>query len=89
MRFAVVDDREEDLEQVASTVVAACDGMGLLCEIDRFSSGEDLLKGYGPGRYDVLVLDILMGGENGIQVAKAPRQRDENVPVIFTTVSRE
>lgn len=39
--------------------------------------------------WDVLFLDILMPGENGIDVAKEIRQHDTNVKIIFLTSSSE
>jgi len=40
-------------------------------------------------RYDILFLDILMPGENGINVAEEIRNYDSNVKIIFLTSSSE
>lgn len=89
MRLAVVDDHGPDLEQVAAVVAMSCDEMGLLCEVDTFTSGADFRAAYAPGRYDVLVLDVLMGEDSGIEVARAVRESEPDLPIVFTTVSRE
>lgn len=40
-------------------------------------------------RFDALFLDVVMPGENGIEVAKEIRQYDNNVKIIFLTSSAE
>lgn len=40
-------------------------------------------------RYDILLLDVLMPGENGIEAAREIRTWDNNVKIIFLTSSAE
>lgn len=40
-------------------------------------------------RYDILLLDVVMPGENGIDAAAEIRRYDENVKIIFLTSSSE
>lgn len=55
-----------------------------------FHSPLDLLAEIEKGmQFDVLFLDILMPGENGIDVAKEIREYDNNVKIIFLTSSSE
>lgn len=54
-----------------------CSPLELLIEIE---------KGMRP---DILILDIIMPGENGISVAKEIRQYDDTVKIIFLTSSSE
>lgn len=54
-----------------------CSPLELLTEIE---------KGMRP---DILILDIIMPGENGISVAKEIRQYDDTVKIIFLTSSSE
>lgn len=54
-----------------------CSPLELLAEVE---------KGMRP---DILFLDILMPGENGINVAKEIRQYDDSVKIIFLTSSDE
>lgn len=53
-------------------------------EVLEFEKGEELLENY-PEKLDILLLDIQMGGLNGIETAKKIRQFDTNVIIIFTT----
>lgn len=55
-----------------------------------FQSPLELLAEVEKGlRMDILFLDVLMPGENGIDVAKEIRQYDTNVKIIFLTSSSE
>lgn len=55
-----------------------------------FHSPLDLMAEVEKGmRVDILFLDIIMPGENGIDVAKEIREYDSNVKIIFLTSSSE
>lgn len=55
-----------------------------------FQSPLDLLANIEKGvRFDILLLDVIMPGENGIDTAKEIRQYDESVKIIFLTSSSE
>lgn len=59
-------------------------------EYAAFNSPLELLIEIEKGmRFDVLLLDVVMPGENGIEVAKEIRQYDNNVKIIFLTSSAE
>ena len=50
-----------------------------------FSKGEDAINYIG-NKVDLWILDIMLGDDvNGYDVIKAIREKDENVPVIFTS----
>ena len=55
-----------------------------------FQSPLDLMASLERGeRYDVLFLDIIMPGENGIKIAKEIRQQDSSVKIVFLTATDE
>ncbi len=55
-----------------------------------FNSPLELLAEIEKGtRLDILFLDVIMPGENGIEVAKEIRKYDTNVKIIFLTSSAE
>ena len=59
-------------------------------EITPFSSAEALEGAMAAGaRFDLLCLDILMGGKSGMDFARQLRQRDEKTSVLFITNSQE
>ena len=59
-------------------------------EYTAFQSSLELLSEIEKGRRkDIIFLDVVMSGENGIEVAKEIRQYDNNVKIIFLTSSAE
>ena len=52
-----------------------------------FNSGEELLKNYEVGLYDLIYMDIYMNGMTGIDTIKAIRKIDSDILVAFTTTS--
>ncbi len=62
------------------------------CDMEYFAyqSPFELMAGIEQGsRFDVLILDIMMPGENGIELAREIRGFDENVKIIFLTSALE
>lgn len=59
-------------------------------EYAAYNSPLELLNVIEKGmRFDALFLDVVMPGENGIEVAKEIRQYDNNVKIVFLTSSAE
>ena len=86
MKIAIVDD---DI-QMHACLRACFDGLiGGAYEADDFSSGEDFLSAWKKGSYDLVILDIFMGGMTGVDVAREIRKTDKNVRIVFGTTSNE
>ena len=58
-------------------------------QIDGFRSGQSFLDHWQPGSYDVVILDIFMGGLTGVDVAKQIRLKDTSVKLVFCSRSNE
>ena len=58
-------------------------------ETEEYDSGEDFIKAYTPGRFDIIFMDIFMKGIDGIETIRQIRQVDRQVLVVFLTTSRE
>ena len=56
--------------------------------VDGFESGEYFLASYRPV-YDVVFMDIMLPGENGMKTAEALRKMDSEVALIFVTDMRQ
>ena len=57
--------------------------------IDTYRSGQSFLDRWTAGQYDVVVLDIFMGGITGVEVAKEIRRTDREVKLVFCSHSNE
>ena len=57
--------------------------------IDTYRSGRSFLDNWTAGQYDVIILDIFMGGINGVEVAKEIRRTDLDVKLVFCSHSNE
>ncbi|MCP3923554.1 MAG: response regulator transcription factor [Desulfobacterales bacterium] len=51
--------------------------------------GKEAIKLFGEGKYDLVLLDVMMPEMNGYDVCKHIRQTDEDVPVIMLTAKSE
>lgn len=83
IRIAIVDDEKVIREQIKKLV----EKKQIDCEIDTYGTGEDLLK--ADSVYEIVFLDIQMEGMNGIETAKALRQKADNTVLIFITGVKE
>lgn len=54
-------------------------------EVDLRADGEAGLKAHAQGRYDLLLLDVMMPVKDGFTLAREIRRSDPQVPIIFLT----
>lgn len=89
MKIAMLEDDPEDLE----TLIGSCENWAgnssIQITYECYTSGEDFLKCFQPGHYDLLFLDIYMQELTGMDVAKHVRKTDINCLLIFTTTSTD
>lgn len=81
------DDNAAVLSALGEQLREIADRHSLDIQITTFESGEQLLFYYGDtGRtVDVIFLDIVMGGDNGLDTARRLRERDCGAELIFLT----
>ncbi len=84
--IAILDDNQEDIFQIQETIF----NMQGNWHIDQYSEGQKLIEAVKSGKkYDLLLLDIYLRSESGIEIAKEVRRMIPDVPVVFITISRE
>lgn len=86
VRIAVCDDSREDREYIAALAGRWAASRGLGHSVGTFESAENylFLREDGKG-CDILLLDIEMGGMDGVTLAKSIRREDETVQIVFIT----
>lgn len=87
LSIAVCDDEMLQCCMLSKKIEKILGQMKLSCTIHRFYSGEALLK--EAEHFDILFLDILMQGLDGLQAAQIFRQKSSDQILIFISSSRE
>lgn len=73
----------EDDPVIAEHVAKALEADGH--RVDCESNGEDALAAAAAGIYGLVVLDVMMPGANGLEVAKQLRQTGDTTPILMLT----
>lgn len=91
MKIALVDDEITQLQHVRELLAAELNTLirHTPHQIDGYRNGQTFLDHWHPGRYDVIILDIFMGGITGVDVAKEIRRTDPDVKLVFCSRSNE
>jgi two-component system response regulator AtoC len=76
-KLLVVEDDPGVREMLATL------GKRLGYEVQAFASGEDGLTAYRSSRPDLVVLDVILPGLNGLETLKALKAMDGHVPVVM------
>lgn len=83
LQVAICEDFLADTTLLHSLVKQS----GVLAVCELFDSGEDFLRGFCTGQYELVFIDVYMSGMRGIEVVEHIRETDENVVIAFTTTS--
>lgn len=86
LSIAIVDDEQVHRDILARYIEEWKAKEGLEAEVETFSGSEAFCFAWsGKQRYDVLFLDIMMEGVDGISLAKRIRKQGKELAIIFTT----
>lgn len=86
--IAICDDEEQQRERVKTMLLSLSLKTNFDFQISLFTSGEQLLSHYREvgDTFNILILDVEMGGMNGIQTAKEIRNmKFLDVQIMFLT----
>ena len=93
INIAVVDDRRHDTEKLQKAIHKWFSENHYhdhtLKNITCFSNGEAVLRDFMPGKFNIVFMDIIMDGMNGIETSKKLRELDPQLIIIFITTSSE
>jgi len=86
IKIAVCDDEHQQTEYIKSLVSKWADAKNIKVTIDMFESAEKFKSAWSESKtFDILLLDIEMGGQNGVELARDIRRTDEKLVIIFIT----
>jgi len=83
LRIALCEDNPVDTELLTALIELS----RIPHTLDAFYSGEAFLEGYQKEKYDLIFLDVFMGGLSGVETAETIRKIDTQVVIVFTTAS--
>lgn len=85
--IAVCDDELLDSLTISAQIRAIMEELGAVFSIEQFRSGGELLRSLG--RFDIIFLDILMEGMDGMETARQCRRLAFDRILVFFSSSRE
>lgn len=83
-RIAVVEDQDHDYLRIKEHLDRFASEKALDLVVKHFSRAEQFLQNYQP-TYDIVIMDIVLPGMNGMEAAHLLRQQDPRVLLIFLT----
>lgn len=89
MRIAVCDDEDKELTHFTELIAEYQFIRGVSHECRFFHNITDFLCDMKAGEYDLIMLDAVMPGINGVQAAREIRELDTDVKIIFVSLSAE
>jgi DNA-binding LytR/AlgR family response regulator len=85
LNICICEDNDRDYETLRALIDK--EEANTVCE--HYSSAEDFLKEYYPGKFDLLFLDIYMQSVTGIEALERIRTVDQNLSVVLVTTSTD
>lgn len=89
--IVICDDEPIFLTQISEMIIDILASMGESCEIRKYTSISELKNTLQntPKSCDILILDIMLGENNGISFAECLRDTENQIPVIFISSSEK
>lgn len=89
-QVAVCDDVARDLDEMDAVTTSLLRETGMETHVERFRSAAELLAARSRGTsWDLILLDIMMDGKDGIELAETLREAGDETDLIFITSSPE
>ena len=86
--LAIVEDCEMQTDVIIELLSVYQAERSIKLEVSSYLSGEELLECLNGGKnFDLMLLDILMPGIDGIDLAKEIRKKDEDVTLLYITAT--
>lgn len=90
LHIAVCDDEALERQRIADLVNQIMPEEGLSCRVTSYESGADPLSAIQhSGRFQILLLDVMMEGLDGMALAAALREKGDHTAIIFISSNLE
>lgn len=89
--IAICDDSAPEIAQLRTLLSRYAAQTGLSIQLSAYTDGSDLISAYEDNglRFDLILLDVLLGRANGIDTAAKLRRIGVHAPIVFCTTSRD
>ena len=88
IRIGICDDSAAFLQQT-KFIIDHWDNAPCRISAKIFENGDALILAHSKIPFDIILLDVVMPLQNGIEVAGKLREKDKNVKIVFLTASPE
>ncbi len=89
-RIMICDDEKADREKTEALVIHLMERLGEACRTEYAASPSELLRAREKGaEWDLILLDILMDGPSGLQLAEELHRDGDGTDVVFVTSCAE
>ena len=85
MQIAICEDDEAQAGVLEELLAERLKEMKSYSDVDVYLGVDDIKSGLGKKRYDAYFLDIELGMDNGVELARYIKKSDINSIVVFTT----
>lgn len=89
MKIAIVDDSKTEQQIIHKAIVQWAENTKQAVEYNIFDSGEAFIDAVFNNHFDIVFMDIYMGGMNGIETATIFRKQNLDTLLIFLTTSTD
>lgn len=89
IKVAICEDIEIDRNLLKKIVAVLMGERGVEFQVDIYENGINLINGYSNRPYDLIFMDIMMDGKDGIETGKQIRKLDSNVEIVYCTASED
>lgn len=90
LQIAICDDDSIDRQQAADLTREIMEAEGPACSLSSYESGVALLAAIqGGAQFHILLLDVMMDGLDGMELAAALRKLGNSTAIIFISSNRE
>ena len=92
MKIIICDDDQASLDQIKNLLIAYGREKKIRMEIHTYLSAAEVQQAIVAGELkniDLILLDIMMEGKSGIELAEGIRSKNKDLPIVFVTSSTE
>lgn len=89
MNIAIIEDSPQEQIKLQACIQNYFSKLQIFRTVDAYSDGESFLECWHDKTYDLIFLDIMMGGISGVDVARKIRETDSQCLIVFVSFSTE